>query len=51
MACQSTNYASSRGNRPRWTVIEQGRRAAASTMATRDAKWRLLILYAFADFL
>jgi len=50
-ASRSINYANLRGNRPRWTVIEQGRRAAPSSMPTPNAKCDLLILYAFADFL
>jgi hypothetical protein len=35
----------------RWADIEQGRRDEASTMPAQDAKWPLLILYAFAGFL
>jgi hypothetical protein len=34
-----------------WADIEQGRRVAASAMLEQDAKWSLLILYAFAGFL
>jgi len=48
---RSINYANLHGNRPRWTVIEQGRRGATSAMPTPNAKCDLLILYAFADFL
>jgi hypothetical protein len=38
-------------NRLQWPDNEQGRRDAASAMPALYAKWSLLILYAFGDFL
>jgi hypothetical protein len=48
---RSTKHANPSSKSSRWADIEQGRRAAASTMRGPDAKWSLLILYAFAGFL
>jgi hypothetical protein len=48
---RSTKHANPCSKFLRWADIEQGRRAAASTMRGQDAKWSLLILYAFAGFL
>jgi hypothetical protein len=48
---RSTKHANPCGNFSQWADIEQGRRGAASTMRGQDAKWSLLILYAFAGFL
>jgi hypothetical protein len=48
---RSTNYANSRGNRPRRIDIEQDRRGATSTMPMPNAKRGMLIFYAFAEFL
>jgi hypothetical protein len=38
-------------NRRNGQTLSRGRRGAASTMQAQDAKWSLLILYAFAGFL
>jgi hypothetical protein len=48
---RSTKHANPCSKFLRWADIEQGRRVAASTMRGQDAKWSLLILYAFAGFL
>jgi hypothetical protein len=48
---RSTKHANPCSKSSRWADIEQGRRGAASTMRGQDAKWSLLILYAFAGFL
>jgi hypothetical protein len=50
-ASRSTKHANPCSKSLRWADIEQGRRGAASTMRGQDAKWALLILYAFAGFL
>src|SRR5882757_10282937 len=48
---RSTKHANRCSKSLRWADIEQGRRSAASAMRAQDAKWPLLILYAFAGFL
>jgi hypothetical protein len=48
---RSTNYANPCSKRLHWADNEQGRRGAASAMPAQHAKWSLLILYAFTDFL
>src|SRR5882757_6112677 len=48
---RSTKHANPCSKSSRWADIEHGRRGAASTMQAQDAKWSLLILYAFAGFL
>jgi hypothetical protein len=50
-ASRSTNYANPCSKRLRWADNEQGRRGAASAMPAQHAKWSLLILYAYPDFL
>jgi len=51
LSFRSTKHANPCSRSSRWADIEQGRRGAASTMQAPDAKWSLLILYAFAGFL